>query len=191
MESNNFRDLYLSELQDLYDAENQLIEALPKMAAASTNAKLRAGFESHLEQTRGHAERLEQIFNSLGEDAKRKKCKGIKGLVAEGGEMIDSDFEGAVKDAGLISAAQRVEHYEIAAYGAARTFAQLLGDNEGASLLEQTLGEEKETDEKLSELADTINAQAVENTVLVEEVEEVEEIPEPEVPKRRAKGAGR
>ena len=101
--------------------------------------------------------------------------------------MIDSDFEGAVKDAGLISAAQRVEHYEIAAYGAARTFAQLLGDDEGASLLEQTLEEEKQTDEKLSELADTINAQAVESAILVEEEEVMEE---PEIPKRRAKGAG-
>jgi ferritin-like metal-binding protein YciE len=187
MESNNFRELYLSELQDLYDAENQLIEALPKMAAASSNAELRAGFESHLKQTRGHAERLEQIFNALGEDTKRKKCKAMKGLVAEGGEMIDSDFEGAVKDAGLIAAAQRVEHYEIAAYGAARTFAELLGDQEGASLLEQTEQEEKDTDQKLSELAETINAQAAESSPAAEE--DVEEVPE--VPKRRAKSAGR
>ena len=186
MESNNFRDLYISELQDLYDAENQLIEALPKMASASSSYELRAGFESHLKQTYGHLERLEQIFNSMGEDPKRKKCKGIKGLVAEAGEMIDSDFEGAVKDAGLISAAQRVEHYEISAYGAAKTFARLLGDDDAASLLEQTEDEEKQTDEKLNELADTINAQAVEVSGPMEE-----QIRETEVPKRRAKSAGR
>jgi len=189
MESNTFRDLYISELQDLYDAENQLIEALTKMAAASSSYELRAGFESHLQQTHGHVERLEQIFNSMGEDPKRKKCKAMKGLVSEGGEMIDSDFEGAVKDAGLISAAQRVEHYEIAAYGAAKTFARLLGDEEGASLLEQTEDEEKQTDEKLSDLADTINAQALETSGRMEEP--LEETRTPEVPKRKAKGAGR
>jgi ferritin-like metal-binding protein YciE len=186
MHSNNFRELYINELQDLYDAENQLIAALPKMAAASSSAELRAGFESHLQQTRGHAIRLEQILASLGEQAKGKKCKAIKGLVAEGGEMIDSDFEGAVKDAGLIGAAQRVEHYEIAAYGTARTFAEILGDQEGARLLEQTLDEEKQTDEKLSELADTINAQAAELYVLIDE-----DITEQQVPKRKAKSAGR
>jgi len=186
MESNNFRDLYISELQDLYDAENQLIDALPRMAAASNSAELRAGFEAHLQQTQGHADRLEQIFNSLGEEIKGKKCKAMKGLVSEGGEMIDSDFEGAVKDAGLISAAQRVEHYEIAAYGAARTFAELLGDHKGASLLEQTLDEEKATDEKLSELADTINAQAAELSVPLNR-----NVSQQEIPKRKAKGAGR
>jgi ferritin-like metal-binding protein YciE len=189
MESNNFRNLYISELQDLYDAEKQLIEALPKMAAASSSSELREGFEIHLEQTQGHVERLEQIFNSLGEDPKRKKCKAMQGLIAEGGEMIDSDFEGPVKDAGLITAAQRVEHYEIAAYGAAKTFARLLGDEDAASLLEQTEDEEKETDEKLSGLADTINALAVESDVSAQESEA--DFREPEVPKRRAKAAGR
>lgn len=185
MESNTFRDLYVNELQDLFDAENQLIEALPKMAAASSSAELRAGFEEHLEQTRGHADRLEQILAGLGEEAKGTKCKAMKGLVAEGSEMIDSDFEGSVKDAGLIGAAQRVEHYEIAAYGTARTFAEILGDQEGMKLLEQTLQEEKETDEKLNEMAETINPQAAETA------EPMEEVPETDVPKRKAKSAGR
>jgi ferritin-like metal-binding protein YciE len=186
MESNNFRDLYINELQDLYDAENQLIEALPKMAAASNSAELRAGFEAHLQQTRGHAIRLEQILAALGEDAKGTKCKAMKGLVSEGGEMIDSDFEGAVKDAGLIGAAQRVEHYEIAAYGTARTFAEILGDQAGVRLLEETLEEEKETDEKLTQLSETINAEAAELAVPIDE-----DVSEREEPKRRAKSAGR
>jgi ferritin-like metal-binding protein YciE len=185
MEDNSLRALYISELKDLYDAENQLIDALPKMAEASNSQELQAGFEAHLQQTRGHAERLERIFESLGEEPKRKKCKAMKGLVSEGSEMIDEDFEGAVKDAGLISAAQRVEHYEIAAYGTVRTFAELLGDQEGASLLEQTLQEEKETDEKLSQLAQTINAEAAGRAVSDEGVEASE------VPLQKAKRAGR
>lgn len=184
MEANNLRELYISELQDLYDAENQLIEALPKMAEASTSADLRKGFEAHLKQTRGHAERLERIFAGLGVEAKRKKCKAMKGLVAEGGEMIDEDFEGAIKDAGLIGAAQRVEHYEIAAYGTVRTFAELLGDQEGVRLLSETLEEEKATNEKLTELSETINADAVGSASTEEEAEEV-------TPKKKAKGAGR
>jgi len=186
MESNTFRELYIEELKDLYDAENQLIEALPKMAAASSSAELRAGFEAHLQQTRGHAIRLEQILASLGEDAKGKKCKAIRGLVAEGGDIIDSDFEGAVKDAGLIGAAQSVEHYEIAAYGTARAFAEILGDNSGVRLLEQTLEEEKETNDKLSELSETINAEAAELAVPVDE-----EASERDEPRRKAKSAGR
>jgi ferritin-like metal-binding protein YciE len=184
MEANTLRELYIGELQDLYDAENQLIEALPKMAKASNSAELREGFESHLEQTKGHAERLERIFAGLGEEAKRKKCKAMKGLVAEGGEMIDEDFEGAVKDAGLIGAAQRVEHYEIAAYGTVRTFAELLGDQEGVRLLSQTLNEEKETNQKLNELSETINADAVGSESADEEMEV-------KTPKRKAKSAGR
>ncbi len=171
MEANTLRELYIGELQDLYDAENQLIEALPKMAEASNSAELREGFESHLQQTKGHAERLEQIFAGSGEEAKRKKCKAMKGLVAEGGEMIDEDFEGAVKDAGLIGAAQRVEHYEIAAYGTVRTFAELLGDQQGVRLLSQTLDEEKATNEKLNELSETINADAVGSDSAKEDME--------------------
>jgi ferritin-like metal-binding protein YciE len=161
MKQNTLKELYIDELRDLYDAEQQLIKALPKMAKASTTEELRSGFEEHFEQTRGHARRLEQIFEGLGEPAKGKKCKGMAGLVAEGAEMIDEDFEGQVMDAGLISAAQRVEHYEIAAYGTARTFADLLGESEAASLLEQTLSEEKETDQKLTGLSEKINSEAL------------------------------
>jgi ferritin-like metal-binding protein YciE len=160
MENNTLRELYVEELRDIYDAEKQLIKALPKMAEAATSEELRSGFEEHLEQTKGHAQRLEQIFNELGEKATGKKCKGMQGLVSEGSEVIDEDFEGDVKDAGLISAAQRVEHYEIAAYGTVRTYATILGEKNAASLLEKTLTEEKETDQKLTELAEGINADA-------------------------------
>ncbi len=160
MENNTLRQLYVEELRDIYDAEKQLIKALPKMAEAATSEELRNGFEEHLEQTKGHAERLEQIFNELGEKATGKKCKGMQGLVSEGSEIIDEDFEGEVKDAGLISAAQRVEHYEIAAYGTVRTYATLLGEENAVTLLEKTLAEEKETDQKLTELAEGINAEA-------------------------------
>lgn len=160
MENNMLKELYVEELRDIYDAEKQLIKALPKMAEAAASEELRNGFEEHLEQTKGHAERLEQIFNELGEKPTGKKCKGMQGLVSEGSEIIDEDLEGEVKDAGLISAAQRVEHYEIAAYGTVRTYATLLGEQNAATLLEKTLAEEKETDRKLTELAETINAEA-------------------------------
>src|ERR1700722_16269899 len=160
MQENTLKQLYIEELRDIYDAENQLIKALPKMAAAATSQELRTGFEEHLEQTKGHAQRLEKIFSALDEKPTGKKCKAMQGLVSEGSEMIKEDFEGEVKDAGLISAAQRVEHYEIAAYGTVRTYASILGEEEAVSLLEKTLEEEKETDEKLTELAKGINAEA-------------------------------
>jgi ferritin-like metal-binding protein YciE len=160
MAQNTLKQLYVEELRDIYDAEKQLVKALPEMAEAATSERLRSGFEKHLEQTKEHARRLEQIFNELGEKATGKKCKAMQGLVAEGSEMIEEDFEGEVKDAGLISAAQRVEHYEIAAYGTVRNFASVLGQQNAASLLEKTLNEEKETDEKLTELSDGINAEA-------------------------------
>jgi len=160
MERNTLRELYIDELHDIYDAEKQLIKALPKMAKAATSQDLRTGFEEHLEQTKEHARRLEQIFTSLGEKSAGKKCKAMEGLVEEGSEMIEEDFEGEVKDAGLISAAQRVEHYEIAAYGTVRTYANILEEDEAVELLERTLEEEKETDQKLTELAEGINAEA-------------------------------
>ena len=128
MQHEALRDLYIDELRDIYSAETQLVKALPKMAKAATSDELRSGFEEHLEQTRGHVSRLEQIFEDLDEKPSGKKCAGMEGLVKEGGEMIKEDFEGEVKDAGLIGAAQRVEHYEIAAYGTVRAFAELLGD---------------------------------------------------------------
>src|SRR4029450_7374193 len=163
MPTEGLKELYIDELKDLYSAENQLIRALPKMAKAANSEDLREGFEAHLEQTKEHVQRLEQIFKSMDESPKGKKCVGMEGLVKEGSEAIEEDFEDAVMDAALIGAAQRVEHYEIAAYGTVCEFAKVLGENEHASLLEQTLEEEKETDEKLSELAKDINARANED----------------------------
>jgi ferritin-like metal-binding protein YciE len=159
----SLNDLFVEELRDLYDAEHQLIKALPKMAEGAASDELRQGFEEHLEQTKVHAQRIEQIFEQLGEKAKGKKCKGMEGLIKEGSETLEEDItDENVKDAAIIAAAQRVEHYEIAAYGTARTFANLLGEDEAASLLEQTLEEEKETDEKLTQLAEGINVAAEE-----------------------------
>ncbi|HEX4785064.1 MAG TPA: DUF892 family protein [Candidatus Sulfotelmatobacter sp.] len=136
------------------------VKALPKLAKAAASEEPRAGFEEHLEQTRGHVTRLEQIFESLAESPKGKKRKGMEGLVEEGAEIIDEDLEVSVKDGGLIGAAQRVEHYEIDAYGTAKAFADTLGHSEHVSLLEETLEEEKETDAKLTGLAKQINVQA-------------------------------
>jgi ferritin-like metal-binding protein YciE len=160
MQNSSLKELYIEELRDIYDAENQLVKALPEMARAATSEELRSGFEKHLEQTKEHARRLEQVFNELGEKVKGKKCKGMQGLVSEANEVIDEDFEDDVKDAALISAAQRVEHYEIAAYGTVRTYAEILGEQNAVSLLEKTLEEEKATDEKLTALAEGINVQA-------------------------------
>ena len=160
MASDSLKELYIDELKDLYSAENQLIKALPKMAKAASAEDLREGFQEHLEQTKGHVQRLEEIFRSLDESPKGKKCVGMEGLVKEGAEVMEEDFEDAVLDEGLIGAAQRVEHYEIAAYGTVCEFAKVLGEAEHASLLEETLQEEKKTDEKLTGLAKRVNAQA-------------------------------
>ena len=173
MQKDSLRQLYVNELKDLYNAETQLVKALPKMAKASSNAKLRQGFEEHLRQTSEHVSRLEQIFEMLDEKASGKKCLGMEGLVKEGAETIQEDYSDDVMDAALIGAAQRVEHYEIAGYGTAREFANVLGENEHVSLLEQTLEEEKQTDEKLTQLAEEINAQAAQG-----EEEGGEEMPE-------------
>jgi ferritin-like metal-binding protein YciE len=160
MADTGLKELYIDELKDLYSSENQLVKALPKMAKAASSDELRHGFEEHLEQTKGHVQRLEKIFQALGESPKGKKCKGMEGLVDEGAEVMEEKFEGSLMDAALIGAAQRVEHYEIAAYGTVCAFAQELEQTEQASLLTETLEEEKETDEKLSKLAHQINAQA-------------------------------
>ncbi len=160
MELETLKDLYIHELKDLYSAENQIIKALPKMAKAATNPKLADGFKQHLEQTKEHATRLEQILKSHDEATRGPKCKGMEGVIKEGQEMIEEDAEDEVRDAGLISAGQRVEHYEMAGYGTARTYAKLLGDAEGEKLLQQTLNEEGETDKKLSRLAESINVEA-------------------------------
>jgi ferritin-like metal-binding protein YciE len=185
MEKNALRRLYIDELKDLYSAENQLVKALPKMAKAADSEDLKAGFEEHLEQTRGHVSRLEEIFKALGESPKGKKCKGMEGLIEEGSEMIKEDPEAEELDAGLIAAAQRVEHYEIAGYGCVRTYAELLGEEDAVELLEETLKEEKETDQKLTELAGKINveAQASEDS---EEEEQPERNPARKASKTRA-----
>lgn len=154
------RELYIDELKDLYSAENQLVKALPKMAKAAAAAELRQGFEKHLKQTQGQVQRLEKIFQALGESPKGKKCKGMEGLIEEGSEAMEEDYEGSVMDAALIGAAQRVEHYEIAGYGTVRSMAETLGEDDHVALLEQTLEEEKETDQKLTEIAGQINTQA-------------------------------
>jgi ferritin-like metal-binding protein YciE len=161
MKKNLLMDLYVDELKDLYSAEKQLVKALPKMAKAATSQDLRAGFEGHLKQTHEHVARLETIFGLLGQSPTGKHCKGMEGLIKEGGELIEEDPEPEKLDAGLISAAQRVEHYEMAGYGCVRTYAQLLDESEAVSLLEQTLNEEKETDAKLTHLAETINVEAM------------------------------
>ena len=164
MPQKDLQQLYIDELKDLYSAETQLVKALPKMAKAASSEELRNGFEEHLEQTKGHVQRLEQIFEMLDESPKGKTCKGMQGLIEEGSEVIEDDFEDGVKDAGLIGAAQRVEHYEIAAYGTAKAFAETLDEAEHVELLEQTLQEEKESDEKLTQLSAEINPQAVSET---------------------------
>ncbi len=163
MKLQTLQDLLVHELKDLYSAENQLVKALPKMAKAATNESLKAGFEEHLEQTRNHVARLEEIAKSLDCKLAGHRCKAMEGLIEEGGELISEDAEDIVRDAGLIGAAQRVEHYEIAAYGTARALAECLGYGEAVRLLKETLDEEKATDEKLSELAQTtINVEAAE-----------------------------
>jgi ferritin-like metal-binding protein YciE len=145
------RDTFVEELKDLYDAERQLLKALPKMAKAAQDDELRSAFESHLEETEEHVNRLEKVFQVMDEPAKAKKCKAMQGLIQEGEELIKND-EG---DAALICAAQKVEHYEIASYGSLESWAKLLGEDEAARLLEQTLGEEKAADEKLTGIAES------------------------------------
>jgi ferritin-like metal-binding protein YciE len=148
-------DLFIHELKDMYSAEKQLVKALPKMAKAASSERLRAGFEEHLRETEGHVERLEKILDLFGATARGVKCAAMQGLVKEGSELIAEDAEPAVHDAALIAAAQKVEHYEIAAYGTLISFARQMGHTEAEQLLEQTSEEEKATDRKLTELAET------------------------------------
>jgi ferritin-like metal-binding protein YciE len=163
MKLDSLENLLIEQLKDLYSAENQLIKALPKMAKAASNPKLRQSFETHLAQTQKQAERLEQIFEELEIRGKGKKCVGMEGLIEEGKELMNEKAEPEVLDAGLIAAAQKVEHYEIAGYGTVRTYAQTLGLDKAAKLLQQTLDEEAETDRKLTELAEaSINLEAAE-----------------------------
>ena len=176
MKMETLQELYLEQLKDIYDAENQLMKALPKMAKAATNEELRAAFEQHLEQTQEHVSRLEQIFEELGEKAKGQKCKGMQGLLEEAKDMMEEDADEDVMDAALICGAQKVEHYEIAAYGTLRTYAEMLGFDDQADLLQETLDEEKDTDENLTELAvSCVNLEADEGGEDEEEEEEEEQ----------------
>lgn len=162
MPKNSLQQLYISELKDLYSAEIQMARALPKLARASSNGQLRQAFEEHLRQTSEQVSRLEQIFEMLEEKPTGKKCLGMEGLVKEGSETMEESYTDAVKDAALIGAAQRVEHYEIAGYGTVRALAKQLGEDEHVSLIEQTLEEEKQADQTLTTLAGQIHSQAAE-----------------------------
>jgi ferritin-like metal-binding protein YciE len=160
MEMQSLRELMIDELKDLYSAENQILKALPKMIKKADSPELKQGFEKHLKETETQVERLDKIFEQLEQSPRGKKCKGMEGIIEDGKELMEEDAEPEVMDAGLIGAAQHVEHYEIAGYGCARTYAELLGLDEISRLLQKTLDEEKATDEKLSELASNINVQA-------------------------------
>ncbi|HTM54114.1 MAG TPA: ferritin-like domain-containing protein [Pirellulales bacterium] len=161
MKLQTLEDLLVKELRDLYSAEKQLIRALPKMAKAANSEALREALQEHLEVTKEQAVRLEQIFDQLGISSRGPKCEAMEGLIAEGEELLEQEGAPAVMDAGIISAAQRVEHYEMAGYGSARTFARLLGHDEMAETLQKTLDEEGDADEKLTELAESeINVEA-------------------------------
>jgi ferritin-like metal-binding protein YciE len=162
VQKSSLQDLYVDELRDLYNAETQLVKALPKMAKAAANDELREAFEEHLRQTSEHVSRLEQIFERLEEKPSGKRCLGMEGLVKEGSETMRENYADEVKDAAIIGAAQRVEHYEMAAYGTVRAFAELLGENEHVRLLKETLEEEKQADQKLTQLAEGINPKAAE-----------------------------
>jgi ferritin-like metal-binding protein YciE len=161
MEIDSLEKLYVDELKDLYSAEKQLVQALPRMAKKATNPQLRAGFEEHLEVTKKQVERLDQIFERLERSPRGKKCKAMEGLIEEGKEMMQEDMEPEVMDAALIAAAQRIEHYEIAGYGTVRTYARLLGQEEDARLLQLTLNEEGDTDKRLTQLAESVNVEAM------------------------------
>ena len=160
MKLENLQQLYLKELRDLYDAEKQITQALPKLIDAASNPELKSGLQEHLEVTNTQISRLESIFQSLNEKPTGETCKGMKGVIKEGDEIVSAGGDPATVDAGIISAAQRVEHYEMAGYGTVRTYAKLLGQQEHANLLQQTLDEEVEADETLTEIANTVNVEA-------------------------------
>jgi ferritin-like metal-binding protein YciE len=154
MSMDSLKKLYIDELKDLYSAETQLVKALPKMAKKASAPELKQAFQDHLEETKGHVERLEEIFEELEEKPTGKTCKGMKGLIEEGEEMMSEEGQESVLDAAIISAAQKVEHYEMAGYGTARTFATILGEDDAAELLQETLDEEGEADKKLTTIAE-------------------------------------
>ena len=162
MSMKNLEDLFIDKLKDIYDAERRITRALPKMAKSASSDELRSAFEEHLQQTEEHIARLDRIFEGLDMTPGRKPCHGMMGLLEEGKELMEKDAPDSVMDAGLISAAQEVEHYEIGAYGCLKTWADLLGKKDEAKLLAKTLDEEEQTDETLSRIAESINARALE-----------------------------
>lgn len=162
MKFSSLKELYIDELKDMYDAENQIVKALPKLVKATSSPELQRAFEEHLEQTKGHVRRLEEIFESMGEKAKPKKCDGVRGILEEGEKLTSEDGTPAALDAGIIAGAQRVEHYEMAVYGSLKSWAGQLADHRATELLGKTLEEEKQADAKLTELARNINVRAAE-----------------------------
>ena len=172
MKTENLEQLFQQELQDIYDAEKQLVKALPKMAKAASSQELQEAIKEHLEQTKAQVQRIEQIFENMGAKAKSKPCAGMRGLIEEGQEVMGEDLPDELKDLAIIGAAQRVEHYEIAAYGTARTFAERLGNNEAAEMLQETLTEEEEADEKLTQISESL-LEAVSQGEALEEGEEI------------------
>lgn len=171
MKLDSLHKLFVEELRDVYNAENQLLKALPKMAKSASSEELKQAFEDHLQETNEHVERLEEIFKGLDEKAKGKTCHAMKGLIEEGSEILEEEGEESVLDAGIIAAAQKVEHYEIATYGTLRTWANLLGEDDAAELLQQTLDEEGDTDKRLNDLAeDIVNPEALSESAEEEEV---------------------
>ena len=161
MQLNTLKDLFIDQIKDLKDAENQLTKALPKMAKAASSPQLKSAFEQHLEQTQMHLQRVEQILEEVTGNTRGKKCRAMEGLIEEGSELMKEKADPEVMDAGLIAAAQKVEHYEIASYGTARTYAQLLGENRIAQNLQQILDQEGQADKKLTQIAESINVEAM------------------------------
>jgi ferritin-like metal-binding protein YciE len=188
MKIDSLEQLLQEELRDIYDAEKQLVKALPKMAKAASSPELQEAINSHLEETKGQVQRLEQVFEALGTKARGKTCAGMKGLIEEGQEAMEQDASDELKDAAIIGAAQRVEHYEIAAYGTARTFAEKLGHSDVVDLLQETLDEEVQADEKLTEVSETLLDAVSEGGE--EEGEEMDE-EEEETPTPAKAGAGK
>jgi ferritin-like metal-binding protein YciE len=194
MPTETLEQLLEESLKDLYDAEKQLVKALPQMAKAATNPELKAAFTDHLEQTKGHQQRLEQVFEHLGVKAKSKPCAAMKGLIEEGSEQIGEDAEGPIKDLMLIVAAQKVEHYEISGYGSVRTLAEAIGNEDVVDLLQQTEDEESDADQKLTEIASTLieESRGEASDEDEEDVEEIDEEEDEEAPDPvAAKAAGR
>jgi ferritin-like metal-binding protein YciE len=196
-QAGTLHDAFMDELRDLYDAEKQLTKALPKLAKASSNSDLRTAFETHLEETRGHVERLEEVFASLEEKVRGKHCDGIAGIIEEGKAIMEEDFDDSTMDACLVAAGQRAEHYEMAAYGTLVAWARAMGHEEAADLLQQTLDEEKAADEKLTMLAEEgINQEAADTAHPDDSEEEGEKMPKmakipPPRPRARSRGSRR